>query len=70
VGHTDNVGDVAANLKLSKNRGEAVKQYLVSRYKIEAIRLTGDGVGQLCPVSSNDTEAGRKLNRRVEIVKK
>lgn len=70
VGHTDNVGDVSANVKLSKNRGEAVKQYLISRYKIDATRLTGDGVGQLCPVSSNDSEAGRKLNRRVEIVKK
>lgn len=70
VGHTDNVGEPAANLTLSKNRGEAVKQYLVSKHQIDAKRLSGDGAGQLCPVTSNDSEAGRKLNRRVEIVKK
>lgn len=70
VGHTDSQGDAATNLKLSKSRGEAVKQYLITKFKIEAVRLAGDGVGQLCPVASNDTEQGRKLNRRVEIVKK
>jgi OmpA-OmpF porin, OOP family len=70
VGHTDNVGDAAANLKLSKSRGESVKQYLISKHKIDAARLTGEGVGQLCPVALNDNEAGKKLNRRVEIVKK
>lgn len=70
VGHTDNVGDYAMNQKLSKSRGESVKNYLVSNYKISATRLTGDGVGPVCPVTANDTEEGRKLNRRVEIVKK
>ena len=70
VGHTDNVGDYAMNQKLSKSRGESVKNYLVSKYKISATRLTGDGVGPVCPVTTNDTEEGRKLNRRVEIVKK
>jgi OOP family OmpA-OmpF porin len=70
VGHTDNVGDYAMNQKLSKARGESVKNYLVSKYNISATRLTGDGVGPLCPVTSNDTDEGRALNRRVEIVKK
>jgi len=70
VGHTDNVGDASANLILSRSRGEAVKQFLITKHKIDSKRLAGDGVGQLCPVTSNDTEAGRKLNRRVEIVKK
>lgn len=70
VGHTDNVGDAASNLKLSKSRGEAVKQYLITKHKIDAARLTGEGVGPLCPVAPNDNEAGKKLNRRVEIVKK
>jgi OmpA-OmpF porin, OOP family len=70
VGHTDNTGDYALNLKLSKARGEAVKNYLVSKYGISAARLTGDGAGSLCPVTSNDSEEGRTLNRRVEIVKK
>jgi OOP family OmpA-OmpF porin len=70
VGHTDNVGDYAMNQKLSKARGESVKNYLVSKYGISATRLSGDGAGPICPVTSNDTEEGRALNRRVEIVKK
>jgi OOP family OmpA-OmpF porin len=70
VGHTDNIGDFTLNQKLSKDRGESVKNYLVSKYKISSARLTSDGVGPVCPVTTNDTEAGRILNRRVEFVKK
>jgi OOP family OmpA-OmpF porin len=70
IGHTDNVGSYEMNQKLSKSRGESVKNYLVSKYGIPATRLTGDGAGPICPVTSNDTEEGRSLNRRVEIVKK
>jgi len=70
VGHTDNVGDYTMNQKLSKVRGESVKTYLVSKYQISATRLTGEGAGPICPVTSNDTEEGRAINRRVEIVKK
>lgn len=70
VGHTDNAGLSADNLKLSKARGEAVKTYLVTHYKISQDRLTGDGAGPLCPVTSNDTEEGKRRNRRVVIVKK
>lgn len=70
IGHTDNVGSYEMNQKLSKSRGEAVKNYLVSKYGISATRLTGDGVGPVCPVTTNDTEEGKALNRRVEIVKK
>jgi OOP family OmpA-OmpF porin len=70
VGHTDNTGDYALNQKLSQSRGESVKNYLVSRYGISATRLVGYGAGPICPVTSNDTEEGRALNRRVEIVKK
>lgn len=70
VGHTDNVGVFADNMKLSRARGESVKNYLFSKYKISIDRLTGEGSGSLCPVSSNDTEEGRILNRRVEIVKR
>ena len=62
--------DYAMNQKLSKARGESVKNYLVSKYGIAAARLSGDGAGPICPVKSNDTEEGRTLNRRVEIVKK
>jgi len=70
VGHTDNTGDYSMNQKLSKARGESVKNYLVTKYGISAARLSGDGAGPICPVTSNDTEEGRTLNRRVEIVKK
>jgi outer membrane protein OmpA-like peptidoglycan-associated protein len=70
VGHTDNTGDYAMNQKLSKASGESVKSYLVTKYGISAARLSGDGAGPICPVTTNDTEEGRALNRRVEIVKK
>ncbi|MFZ6011919.1 MAG: OmpA family protein [Bacteroidota bacterium] len=70
VGHTDNAGDFGANIKLSKARAEALKNYLMAKHNISATRLSADGVASLCPVASNDTEDGRKMNRRVEIVKK
>ena len=69
VGHTDTVGAMDANLKLSQARGEAVVQILASQYGIAAARLHGYGAGPLAPVASNDTEDGRAKNRRVELVK-
>jgi len=69
VGHTDNVGDINANIKLSQDRGEAVLQALVRDHGIAAARLRSYGCGQFAPVASNDTEEGRAKNRRVELVK-
>jgi outer membrane protein OmpA-like peptidoglycan-associated protein len=69
AGHTDNTGTFESNLTLSEARAESIKNYLVDNAKIAASRLISAGVGQACPVSTNDTEEGRKLNRRVEIVK-
>ncbi len=69
VGHTDNTGTYAGNITLSKARAESIKKYLITTGKISAARLIAEGVGQSCPVSTNATEEGRKLNRRVEIVK-
>jgi len=69
VGHTDNVGDVNANIKLSQERGEAVLQALVRDHGIAAVRLRSYGCGQFAPVASNDSEEGRAKNRRVELVK-
>ncbi|MFN8254902.1 MAG: OmpA family protein [Bacteroidales bacterium] len=69
VGHTDNVGTFASNMTLSRARAESIRNYLVTTGKIEAGRLMSEGVGPLCPVSTNSTEDGKKLNRRVEIVK-
>lgn len=69
VGHTDNVGELDYNLKLSKARADAVANELVSKHKVAADRLQAHGVGSLSPVASNDAEEGRALNRRVELVK-
>lgn len=69
VGHTDNTGTYAGNISLSKARAESVKIYLLNTGKMEASRMLFEGAGQFCPVTTNSTEEGRKLNRRVEIVK-
>jgi outer membrane protein OmpA-like peptidoglycan-associated protein len=66
MGHTDNTGDPNHNRKLSKDRAEAIKNYLVSK-GIDAARIVTDGKGADFPIQSNDTEAGQKANRRVEI---
>jgi OOP family OmpA-OmpF porin len=70
VGHTDNVGAAAANLKLSRDRAAAVKTYLVQTFGIEEARLTPAGFGDTKPVASNQTDEGRAKNRRVELIKK
>jgi len=69
VGHTDNQGSYAHNLDLSQKRAEAIVQALTTQYKIAAARLAAKGVASLSPVATNETEAGRAKNRRVELVK-
>ena len=69
VGHTDNVGTFAANMDLSRARAAAVMQALVTQYGVAASRLQAVGDGPTAPVSTNDTDDGRALNRRVELVK-
>ncbi len=69
VGHTDNVGGVEGNLKLSDARAAAVMQSLISEHGVAAGRLRAHGCGQFAPIASNDAEAGRAKNRRVELVK-
>ena len=68
-GHTDNVGGDAYNLDLSQRRAAAVKLALVTRYHIAPERLATDGFGATRPVATNDTLAGRALNRRVELTR-
>lgn len=68
VGHTDMTGTFEHNLDLSLRRAKSVVNALVGQYKIEAGRLKPQGVGPLSPVSTNRTDEGRKLNRRVELV--
>lgn len=69
VGHTDNVGVLDANLKLSEDRANAVIAMLTTNYKVATSQLIGKGVGPLSPIANNNSEAGKKLNRRVEMVK-
>jgi OOP family OmpA-OmpF porin len=69
VGHTDNVGQQAANLELSRQRAASVVKALTTQYGIAVDRLQSFGAGSYAPVASNDTEDGRSLNRRVELVK-
>lgn len=66
VGHTDNVGSPAANQRLSLQRAEAVKKYLVGK-GIEANRIYTEGKGPTQPIADNRTPEGRAKNRRVEI---
>jgi outer membrane protein OmpA-like peptidoglycan-associated protein len=68
VGHTDMVGDPAANVKLSQARAQAVVTALVTKNGIAATRLTPFGAGPYAPVASNKIEEGRAKNRRVELV--
>ncbi len=70
VGHTDMSGDLDHNLELSRRRAAAVVEALVTAHGVPRQRLTARGVGPLAPMGPNDTEAGRKLNRRVELVKR
>jgi OOP family OmpA-OmpF porin len=65
AGHTDNSGSMAVNLKLSKDRAEAVKAYLVSK-GANASRIEATGYGPNQPIASNSTATGRQKNRRVE----
>lgn len=70
-GHTDNVGDADANQKLALDRANAVKAYLVKN-GVKDSQVTTASAGETKPIASNDTEEGKRLNRRVEmmIVKK
>ncbi len=65
-GHTDNVGKDADNLKLSQQRSESVKAYLVKK-GIAAARVVAKGYGATQPVADNTTDAGRQLNRRTVV---
>ena len=68
VGHTDNQGGYDMNMDLSSRRAASVVKALAAQ-GIASGRLRAAGVGYLSPVASNDTEAGRAKNRRVELVK-
>lgn len=66
AGHTDNTGSDAYNQQLSERRANAVAAYLRTR-NVLAERMITVGMGEARPVTTNDTDAGRQLNRRVEL---
>jgi OOP family OmpA-OmpF porin len=68
IGNTDNVGTLAANMTLSKQRADAVVAALLAKYRVAQGRLLASGIGPLAPVATNRTEEGRAKNRRVELV--
>lgn len=66
TGHTDNIGNESDNKKLSYNRANAIKSYLIKK-GINERSISIEGKGDSEPLISNETEEGRKINRRVEI---
>lgn len=67
TGYTDSIGSPSVNLRLSQERAQVVKNYLVGR-GVASSRIIARGMGASNPVASNSTEAGRQLNRRVEVL--
>ena len=66
-GHTDTTGSTDFNMKLSQQRADTVREFLISQ-GMSPDTITAKGMGQENPVADNSTAAGRKLNRRVEII--
>ena len=67
AGHTDNVGEASQNLRLSRQRAQVVRRYLVQQ-GIDSLRLTARGYGGTRPVANNNDPQQRPRNRRVEVV--
>ncbi len=65
-GHTDSTGSRSYNMELSRRRADSVGDYLIAQ-GVEPVRLATYGYGPEYPIASNDTEAGREANRRVEL---
>jgi outer membrane protein OmpA-like peptidoglycan-associated protein len=68
VGHTDSDGQLASNLTLSRARAGSVTDVLIKKYNIAAETLSPHGLASLSPIASNTDGAGKRVNRRVELV--
>ncbi len=68
VGHTDSQGSLENNIALSKRRAASVLNRLVDSYDVSPNQLEAEGMGYLSPLTSNLSEVGRQLNRRVEVI--
>lgn len=69
-GHTDSQGNDSAMLLLSQDRADAVRQYLITNLGVSADKVSSVGYGKARPIASNESEAGRARNRRIDIVMK
>jgi outer membrane protein OmpA-like peptidoglycan-associated protein len=67
-GHTDSMGDDDSNKELSQKRSDAIRTYLVANLGINPSRILAMGYGETKPIASNDTNEGRAMNRRVDVV--
>ncbi|WP_158254287.1 OmpA family protein [Marinobacter flavimaris] len=70
VGHTDDTGESDYNLSLSGRRAASVAEVLTAQYSVESGRLAAAGVGPYAPVAGNESKEGKRLNRRVELVRR
>lgn len=68
VGHSDSLGSLEANRRVSRARAAAVRRALIADHGVDGARLSAVGAGPVAPLAANDTEAARAENRRVEIV--
>ncbi len=68
VGHTDSLGDETYNQMLSERRASLVKQFFVDNFEVDGERLAIDGQGEVQPIAPNDTLAGRRANRRIDVL--
>ncbi len=66
-GHTDSQGDDQLNQKLSQDRADSVKQYMINAMLIPSYRIIATGYGETRPIANNETELGREKNRRIDI---
>ncbi|MFQ3356207.1 MAG: outer membrane protein OmpA-like peptidoglycan-associated protein [Paracoccaceae bacterium] len=66
VGHTDNLGILEGNTKLSLQRAESLRRYMITKMNVSSDQIFAEGVGYLSPRDSNQSPEGRKRNRRVE----
>ncbi len=69
-GHTDNVGGLNANVTLSQNRADDVRNYITTNGGVPTARMNTNGFGPNSPIAPNDTPANKALNRRVEVTLK
>jgi OOP family OmpA-OmpF porin len=67
-GHTDSNGGDSANLILSQDRADAVRQYLVSDFGVNQEKVSSIGYGEARPVATNETAEGRARNRRIDLI--